>query len=273
VPEPTEVSAAYVLELDPVTVEPGTEGTICVDADGPTTDMAIAGWRAETAGSHHVNLFVRTSGTPFQTPTPCTNASSMGDMVFGVVGKHVDIELNGAPEYRDVRMTIPAAAHLIWEIHYLNTTSASLEAKAHVEFALASGAGRMINRFIFNGGKNMNIPAGVSRTLSFSCPGRDAETSVLYASSHSHSHNELVTLGFGGAEIYQSTDWESPAQAYFDSTRTGDLVVPAGTSASWSCTIRNTLSVPITFGNSVQKGEMCIASGFILGQPWNCSLP
>jgi hypothetical protein len=217
---------------------------------------------------------VRTSGTVYETPTPCTGAGSLGSIFFTMVGTNAVRRFADAPEYSDVRLRLQKGASLLWEIHCLNASTVAAEVSAHVDFDVVEpGDGRELHRFIFSGGTAMSVPPSSEKTLSFSCPGRPVSTPLIFMNSHSHAHSDLVEVSVGGENIYKSTDWEAPLETSFDSLHDGVRVVPAGAAVDWSCHVRNTLSVPIVYGFSVQTKEMCVTAGFLIGKDWLCSLP
>lgn len=268
---PTPV--VYSLHFGPFPVPPGEEGVVCLDAPGPTEDVWVSGWHAETHVVHHANVFVRTSGDPVSTPTPCAGGADLGDRFFGTSASNITMHLGEAPEYSNVSLKLPAAADLLWDIHYLNTGSAPENATVDVTFFEATDHSRPVETFSFNGGKDMAIPPGATQTLTYSCAGPTVDTPVLTMSSHVHAHNIAAALAFGGKEVYRSVNWSEPLITHFDSTSSGALAVRAGQGATWSCTIRNTTTTTLRYANEIQTGEMCIFAGFLLGEPWRCQLP
>jgi hypothetical protein len=84
----------------------------------------------------------------------------------------------------------------------------------------------------------------------------DVTQDVLWIQPHMHSRgtNFKVAAGPGGANvIYEADTWEAPSRRLDPPYR-----LHAGDSLNYSCTFYNDGEVPLTFGESAARNEMCL---------------
>jgi hypothetical protein len=239
---------------------PGQEVFKCYHTQIPlSTELDISEFESVmSTGSHHFILY-RADGdtTPVDT---LTDSGCAGNFTTSWVYS------SGQPHYGfknpdGVAMVIAANGRVQFDMHYLNTTTAPINALVTLNMIFATGTFQKAAPLIsFNTG--INIPANGTQTVTGNCtPGVGA--SFFMASTHTHRRGILATInrvladGTLGEELVHTTDWEKPdlhswSAAPFLTFKTGEKF-------RYSCSYQNDLNVPVTVGNSAATNEMCMA--------------
>src|SRR5437763_17036996 len=114
----------------------------------------------------------------------------------------------------NVAMELASRQRIVFDMHYINTTSNPLQAHVTLNINIAHGtfqkAGSLVS---FN--RNIRIPANGMQTVTGTCtPGAGAK--FFFMSTHTHRRGVLSTItrmlanGQLGHELVHSTDWEQP---------------------------------------------------------------
>jgi hypothetical protein len=146
------------------------------------------------------------------------------------------------------------------QMHYLNATQAVIHAQVTINFTKAT-PGTITQHagvFFFNNISGIHVGAGMTDpNVSASCTFPVA-ANIMFATAHTHKFTNSFAASIGSNMIYQTTSWDaSPNQAY-----TPPLMVNAGTSVSWTCSITNPNTTgTLTFGESAMTNDMCIFDG------------
>lgn len=281
VPAPPDAAVAapapritYSFHYGPQTVLPGEEGVMCADVPGPDHDAWIRGWHIRMHFAHHVNIWKRTSGTPFAAPTKCLNGGNgMGTGLFGATQPDVTQFLDEAPEYKGAYIKFAPGLDFIADVHYLNSTDKPVEATVDIDFYEAEEHTTPIGGFSLSAAKSLLVPPMTTKTLTYTGASPTADLSVLSMTAHVHAHNVSTRFFVNDAEVYRSDDWASPLVKPFNSLHNGKLVIKPTDTISWSCEIANTTSANLRWANEVETGEMCNIFGLAIGPAWSYVLP
>lgn len=142
--------------------------------------------------------------------------------------------------------------------HYLNTGGAPIEAQITVVFKVVPGGTMAMQAasIFFN---NLTVFVGPNTTESISKTCNiPHEARIIDIVSHMHQHGTHFKAETDtGAIVYEGSDWDEPEPAHYDPA----MVVPAGSSITYTCDYTNTTSQYLTFGDSAVTNEMCILSG------------
>jgi len=170
---------AFSLHYGPQTVLPGEEGVTCLDVQGPPSDVWFDGFHSSTHLMHHVNVWKRTSGTPYKVPTKCDGGGSFGVGVFGVTQPETTEFFDAAPEYKGAAMQMLHNWDLIFDVHYLNESDTPNDASFHVDFFEAESHELEVTSYSFAAAKSLAVPPNTTKTLTYSCPGPSVEEKII----------------------------------------------------------------------------------------------
>jgi hypothetical protein len=116
-----------------------------------------------------------------------------------------------------------------------------------------------------------NATMTVAATCTSGCPSTDTYTlpqavNVLSTEGHMHKYgtNFVTTVSpapssLPSGQLYQSTVWDEPAPQDYAPA----VLIPAGTTVTWTCTDVNTTGAELTFGESAATNVMCISQSII----------
>jgi hypothetical protein len=249
VPQDAGINEAPMITLEwSGPIAPGYEGNTCVILGATaTTEKWLTAWHATLELLHHANLW-------FVPPDTAVDPNSVAAWCNAPAGPQKAFIFDASQP--DLRAAVPTGgsiripANSIWRIdlHQLNTSSDPGTAVFHLELALQD-ARRGLEVFPGAlGTQHISVPPASTKTLTWTCP-IPADATILWMSSHSHSHTTLLTASANGAEVYRSTAWSEPAQEAF--------LPPLSTkSVSWSSTIVNDGTTTLTCGPSRDNNEM-----------------
>lgn len=251
---PPAAEKTFVLDYAD-TIPPGGEMTKSVDVPGPVTATWVGGFRVTRENAHHVNIYLRKSGTPHLTPEPATFDPSSETVVLSA--SQPDFEMTLPDGYA---MLVPPGSSFIVEVHELNATDQELPVTARVELVEAPAPEHQVAAFTAYTNR-ISVAPGTSAKLTGSC---QMPAPLAVVTSHSHAHSTRVAAAVDGEPIYESTTWEEPAVEAFDPPR-------AGTTLSWECDVTNDTRATITACLKRDSCEMCAVNGWIASaETWVC---
>jgi hypothetical protein len=242
------------------TVMPGQEIFKCYHTQIPLdTELDVAEFESVMSpGSHHFILY-RADGDTAPLDT-ITDGGCAGNFSTGWVYS------SGQPHYGfknppGVAMVLNAKQRVGFDMHYLNTTTAPINAMVTLNMTFATGTFQKAAPLIsFNTG--IAIPPNGKQTVSGDCtPGAGAN--FYMASTHTHKRGVLATIhrlladGTLGEELVHSTDWEKPDFKQWQAAPF--LTFKPGEKLRYSCSYQNDRNSVVTVGNSAELNEMCMA--------------
>jgi hypothetical protein len=248
-----------IITMTPFPVAAGAEVYMCQTFANPFgADAEIAKFHSSmSAGSHHL-LVLYDDNAQDGALTPCSGLT-FGPMPYGAQQPEAEVA------YPDgVAALIKANQGFQLVSHYLNATPNPIT--ANVQVVLTRAAPGTITQhagvFFFNNISALapqaggGVPPMTTKTITASYT-TTIPMNVLYALGHMHQRTQSLTATYGGTMLYTSDSWDnSPFQRY-DPT----VMLPAGTTIQWSCTIVNDTDQTLTFGESAKTNEMCIFDG------------
>jgi Copper type II ascorbate-dependent monooxygenase, C-terminal domain len=257
---PPAAGTGIQIQTKPFTVMPGQELFKCYHAQIPLdTELDVAEFESVmSTGSHHFILY-RADGDTAPLDT-VTDGGCSGNFSTSWVYS------SGQPHYGfknppGVAMVLNAKQRVGFDMHYLNTTSAPINAVVTLNMLFATGtfvkAAPLIS---FNTG--IAIPPNGTQTVTGECtPGAGAN--FYMASTHTHKRGVLSTIhrlladGTLGEELVHTTDWEKPDFKQWQASPF--LTFKAGEKFRYSCSYQNDRNNVVTVGNSAELNEMCMA--------------
>jgi len=242
-----------------VVLAPGEERVVCVDrkipANRPVDLVQIAS--ELTKGGHHL-VFYKSAATVESTePFTC---QSFRDILVGTVplfiAQKASTELNFPT---GVAYTMPANQMVRVELHFLNSTSASLPITGKVRLTEAKeGTITEHANLMFYGNVGIVLAPKAMGTVGPTFHAVPAGRKIFGLTGHQHHLGTGVTIELSpdaftvGKEIYKSLDWADPPLTIF----TPPIAPAAGQGLRYTCTYNNTTPDIITFGEGVNQ-KMC----------------
>lgn len=228
-----------------------------------------------TAGSHHVLLY-RTPYTSIPTENSkgekidgtqvhdCADGATAAWNVNGVLAGSQsgdgDSMLGELPD--GVAVKVEPGTVLVMNTHYLNATSAPIEADARINlYTLPAAQVKTEAGMLFYYNPFIHIPANGTASARMRCP---VQKDIAIVRVQSHMHRRGVGFaaylgendGSNQKEIYTTTEWEQvPAKAF-----SPVLQVKAGQAIDYRCDYKNPEARTVTQGQSA-KDEMCMVIG------------
>jgi hypothetical protein len=257
---PPAAGKGIQIQTKPFTVMPGQELFKCYHTQIPLdTELDISEFESVmSVGSHHFILY-RADGDTTAVDT-LTDGGCAGNFTTSWVYS------SGQPHYGfknpdGVAMVIAAKGRVQFDMHYLNTTTAPINAQVTLNMTFATGTFQKAAPLIsFN--TAINIPANGTQTVGGNCtPGAGAN--FFMASTHTHRRGVLATInrvladGTMGEELVHTTDWEKPDLRSYQAAPF--LTFKTGEKFHYSCSYQNDRNAPTTVGNSAETNEMCMA--------------
>ncbi len=231
------------------------------------TGWMVAGDHSYTAGSHHLLLF----NTDLTSIPP--GADQVGDCYegaqSGLMG-HVRGMFYGA-QAPTGSMQFPAGIGLpttpgqllIFQMHYLNATASSLDAKVDVDITLDTGTDITTNAGnLFFYDPFIDVPAGAKAKASMRCL-IPKDITLLSAQSHYHARGvgysaflDDSAAALASSPFYTSASWSSPA------LQTMSTSIKGGSHLRFECDYDNSAGTQEYFqGPSAATNEMCMFIG------------
>jgi hypothetical protein len=258
-PAPPPGTTEFTLTTTPFTLNPGEEKFKCQEM--PNTvgkDIAIVQASASmTKGSHHMFVYYDTMFNQTMPLTDCTGTEFHNFLILTQQPEETQAYPAG------VGRVLHSTEGFRFGMHYLNTTTDSIQANVTVRFDYKdpSAVQHLAAQMELNNGR-LVVPPGMStQSLTFKIP---YDISVIYAISHMHKQGVHFKATDGAQTLYETTIWDEPVPKTYDPP----LVVPGNSTVTWACDYNNATTNTLTFGESAQTNEMCIFfSVFYATQP------
>jgi hypothetical protein len=248
-----DYSQTQTVTMSTFTVSPGDEVFYCQTFADPwsqqvdikTYDLSMS------AGSHHMFAFYQQGATTASSATPCPSGGlTFGAFTFTSQTPHV-VQTYPAT----IGATIPQGYGFNMMAHYLNTTSETLNAVVSLTMYVAK-PNVVTNHagVIFLNNVAISVPSTgqpVQTQDTYSLP---QDVYILTASSHMHKYATNFVATAGSTTLYSTTTWDNPTPNVFSPP----LMVPSGTTITWTCTDVNSTGETLTFGESANTNVMCI---------------
>ena len=265
-------SLAFEIKSTDIPLAAGQEFTKCFYFHtSNTSQVAINEWVSDmTPGSHHLILFLNTSGASQPADGTIDSNCSFGNSATNIPSwtyaaaiPHADEVMpaddgTGKPLAQNIA---PNTAGFI-QMHYLN--SSDTDEMVHVDvkaYKLADGATYTATAPYITYTKGFSVPPGAS-TITGSCPA-PAGTKFWQLSSHTHKQGVDVKINDGSTMAYSSTDnngsWEHPNVKQWTAT---PFYTFSSNTVSWACSYQNPGTTAIQEGQSAATNEMCMATGY-----------
>lgn len=275
--------------LAPYLLAPGAESVVCREVMAAHPATLLAGYEtSERLGMHHFSLFTGTAGAT--SAIACGTATNPIFLIQRPYEKQVMGD--GAPEYADAALGVPAGSYII-QAHALNNTDVPALVEGWIRLTTVSSTSVRFSALALSGGHLLNVPPHAKQTISTSAPVINLPASIVQLVGHFHAHTTQERVVANGREVYRTDSWSEPTVKWFTSLTGGALVIPVATvapvgyvgpkvgafeitpstSIQWACDIDNTTDAALRYANEVQTAEMCNVFGFVVGvRPWEASL-
>jgi hypothetical protein len=236
------------------TVMPGDEVFYCQTFADPWSEQVdIKTYQPSmSAGSHHMFAFYQQGATTAASATACP----AGGLTFGAFTFTSQTPMVTQTYPATIGATIPQGYGFNMMAHYLNTTSATLNAVVSLTMYVAK-PNVVTNHagVIFLNNAGISVPStgmAVETTDTYMLP---QDVYILTASSHMHKYaTKFVATASSGQTLYSTTTWDNPTPASYSPP----LLLTSGTSITWTCTDVNNTGSTLTFGESALANVMCI---------------
>jgi hypothetical protein len=247
--------APVTITMSTFTVAPGDEVYYCqnfanpwgkqVDIKTYSLDMGV--------GSHHMFAFYASDATNGAL-APCAN----GGNTFGAFTFVSQTPKATVTYPQSVGATIPSGTGFQMMVHYLNTTSSTLTSSVALTMWVAK-PNVVTNHagVLFLNQATMTVAAtcttGCQSTGTYQLP---QDVYILQAAGHMHKFaTNFVATTSTGVTLYTNTQWSEPEPENYSPP----LMLPSGTTITWTCTDVNTTGQELTFGESAETNVMCIS--------------
>jgi hypothetical protein len=149
---------------------------------------------------------------------------------------------------------LEAKQGLLIQIHYLNPTDVELPVATTIELERAEPESVKDHVHpLFFGNMAINVPpAAPPTTVSKTCT-LAGDVELVMLTGHLHSHGLDFRATRGSADLYQTSDWHQPPMLVFDPP----LALSAAEKITFSCTYASEPDRVLTFGDSMERDEMC----------------
>ncbi|HVK87850.1 MAG TPA: hypothetical protein VM513_27210 [Kofleriaceae bacterium] len=266
---PPLIGEKFSLEFGPLSIPPSEEGTKCIwlRLDNETPIKVRQLHNVLSSSSHHLIVYKDDMDTTEQTtPVDCqpfTGALNTTGMIAPIMITQKADDALTLPD--GVAYTLDANQMIKIEMHYLNATDATQEARATVEFYRADESTIQHEAdILFIGSPDIDIPAGETKTLKqfFKVPSYlDLSSSNIFAiTGHTHQYGTDMQVRVAPSKTGPMTSVYAPQPFSWSEPETTDhapgFSVPAGGGFEFECTYHNTGTLPVGFGESADD-EMC----------------
>jgi len=258
---PPEAGKGLQISTATFTVNPGQEIFRCYHTTLPAnTEIDVSRFESVMSkGSHHFILYrADTDTTPSGTLT--NSGCTLGFDQRWVYTSGSPYNYLDMP--KDVAMVLDANQKVVFDMHYINTTSEPITAQVVLNIDYAQGNFQKAAALVsFN--RSIAIPPNGQQTVQGDCtPGPGAKFFLM--STHTHRRGVLATITrknssgqLVGDPIVKTTDWEHPSvgewmQEPFETFATGEKF-------QYSCQFQNDRNATTFVGSSADTNEMCMA--------------
>ena len=262
-PPPSANPQQYTLTMDSFEVPPGAEFYKCQDMPNPFgKDIAILQTESNVSlGAHHMFAFRISAGEAVfardGSKGPIVDCPSGGlefHPYFHLTQRAHDVTTYPA----GVGRSLKAADVIRFNVHYLNTTGATIQvgAQVTVSYVSASAVSQLAAEiFVFSA--SLQVPVGMStQTLAYQVP---MDLKFLQVTGHMHrrgTHYEASAIAAAtGATrpLYSSDNWDEPVSLDL----TPGFEMKSGDTLQYACTYNNDTGATLTYGESAATNEMC----------------
>jgi hypothetical protein len=260
-------SLGVQIETPTFTLNPGDEVFKCYHTSVPnSSESDVHRFVSQmTPGSHHFILYQANSASEPDGTLDATGCTGGLDSTWVYASSSVDNQL---PMPDGVAMPFAAKQPILFDMHYINTGTDSLQVHILLNLEFAQGtfqkAGSLVS---FN--TSINVPPNGTQTVSGTCTVPQG-AQFFVASTHTHKHATLATIhrytnGAIGDELVHTTDWEHPDVGTWETPPY--LTFGANEKIYYACTYQNDTAQAITVGISAIKNEMCMAVMYFFPAP------
>jgi len=251
-PTPPPGTTELTLATTPFTLNPGEEAFKCQNfANTVGKDVAIVQASASMAsGSHHMFVFDDTTFNSNVALSDCTGTEFHDFLILTQMPEETQKYPTG------VGRLLKSTTGFRFGMHYLNTTPDPVQGHvtARFDYVDPTAVQHLAAQMELNQGI-LNVPVGQStQTHTFPVP---YEIALIYAISHMHSRAVHFKAATATQTLYETTVWDEPPPKTFDPA----IIVPANSTITYACDYNNNTGMPLTFGESAVKNEMCIFFG------------
>ncbi len=188
----------------------------------------------------------------------CLGPDVFGGEINSVTGSQHPYHEETFPE--GVGKVFHGGQYLIFDYHYLNTSSAPVQARAAVNFHTvdASQVKRVARSFgFYNFG--IDIPAMSKASFTDKCH-FSHDLMVHKVTRHTHKLGRDFSVAFAGGTRDGEHIWTSPNYEDTEYAFDEPVLMPAGTGFEFTCDFDNPTTEPVKFGVKADD-EMCILFG------------
>lgn len=247
---------------------PGTDVELCevvqLPGDASETYYVDRLEAAMTEGSHHLIVSAVEPGSPTEKGLdpgyrrPCITAEQLGSDLLPVTGSQKPYREETFPP--GVGRVYHGGQLVIFDYHYLNTTTKPIAARAAVNFHTvdASAVKKVARSFGFY---NFSIDTPPGQTESFDQTCTFTHDIVVHQlTRHTHRWGRDFTVWYAGGPHDGDVVLESESYEDTDFPFDEPLLLSAGEGFKFRCTFQNTEAYPLEFGVKATD-EMCILFG------------
>lgn len=260
-------AGSLTLTTPSFTLAPGGEALKCYFTSLPS-NQAVSITRIDSAmgkGGHHALLFL--SSIPNQPDGTLRDCDIQ--LGGGVTPNAVPIPFLLTQHESDsfvmpsgVAMDLEARQPLMIEMHYLNTTTAPIDASVTITATLTDEKLERAGLFAsYN--KKIAVPPHGTQTVDGHCV---PPAGARFFRMTTHAHRLMTSAGVDrwkngqvGEELVHSEDWENPTVRDFAAPY---LTFAPGEELYYTCSYRNPGDAVVYEGQSVVTSEMCMAVGY-----------
>jgi hypothetical protein len=251
--------APVTISMTPFTVAAGAEVYYCQNFANPWgKQVDIKTYSLNMSkGSHHMFAFYQTDATN-GTNAPCPS----GGLTFAPFTFSAQQPTAVVTYPATVGATLPSSLGFQINAHYINTGASDITATVSLTMWVAkpnvvtnhAGALFLNQAAMTVAASCTTATGGCQSSSSYTLP---QDVYILTADSHMHQFaTNFIATTSTGVTLFQTTQWaEPPAQVY-----SPPLMLPAGTTITWTCTDVNNTGAELTFGEHAATNVMCISS-------------
>jgi hypothetical protein len=249
----TAGTTQVTIKTDVRTVAKGEEAFFCQNFANPfggPVDVV----RSESfmnPGSHHLFVFYEEGATDGPVED-CSGLEYQRVLHTAQTPQHLTTYPAGVGRH------VEAESGLRIMAHYLNTGDAAIDAQITVVFdVVPGGTAEMQAASLFFNNLGVYVPPNGPGSATKTCT-IPHEARIIDVVSHMHKFGVKFKAETNTGEVvYEGEDWDEPTPKHYDPA----MLVPAGSSITYTCDYINTTSQFLTFGDSALTNEMCILSG------------
>ena len=267
-PPPDDEPRTFAASIVKQDVPPGEEYTQCITRrlDDLTEDTWISQIKGTLSpGSHHMIVYASFATQEVLEPMPCMGFSGlfMGDVpLFIVQQRQTELTLP-VDDGRQVAFMLNAEQMVRIEMHFINTTSETIDIDGAVEFIPTEEPDPIRADFAFWGTTQLHqgdsfIPPMTAGDTGLLFQAGTPGTKSFAATTHQHQLGTRMRLWYAegpddsSAPVVDNTDWSDPPLQIFDPP----LVWDGTTGFAYRCEYDNPSEFAVSFGEGYYD-EMC----------------